>query len=120
MGHPHRNGAMSSINKFLAHLRSLLADDNDPDPDGLENGLGDYTLSIIIIVSSIAGIALIAYIIYRYKTWVPRTKRRDSKTSTGPESDQLIPSVAPSSASPGASTVVAPDSASPSNIFTRK
>ena len=120
MGHvPHRNGARSSLNKFLAHLRSLLAED-DPNPDGLEDGLGKYTLSIIIIVSSVAGLAFIAWIIYRYRTWVPKTKRRDSKSSTGPESDQLIQPVAVSSASPGTSTVVAPDSAASSNIFTRK
>ncbi len=112
VGHAHRNGATSSINKFLSHLRSLLSE--DPDPDGLDDGLGKYTVAIIVIVSSVFLIILIAWGIYRYKQWIPRTKRRGSKT--GIESDPLVP---PSS-SGGPSTVVVPESASTSNIFTRK
>jgi hypothetical protein len=116
LGHPHRNGAMSSVNIFLAHLRSLI---DEPDPDGSENGLGQYTIAIIVVSCSIAGVACIAWIVYRYKQWVPKTKRRGSKSSSGPESDQLIPP-AVASVSPVGSTIVTPDSASPSNIFTKK
>ncbi len=119
-----------SLKKFLSHLRSLLAE--DPNPDGLNDGLGGYAIAIIAVISTIIFVVFVAWILYRLKVWMPR-ERRGSKTgneASSPESDQLIPATAVggvaeannagTAISAGGSTVVVPSSGSPSNIFTTR
>ena len=110
MGHTYRNGAMSSINKFMSQLRSLLSEEEHEEK--LEDGHGRYIVVIIVIVSCVFLLIALAYAYHRYKQW--RAKRRGSKAGVV-ETEALIE---PTSGTP--STVVVPESATSSNIFTRK
>ncbi len=111
VGHTYRNGAMSSINKFMSQVRSLLSEEEHEEK--LEDGHGRYIVVIIVIVSCVFLLILLAYAYHRYKQW-RAAKRRGSKAGVV-ETDALIE---PTSGTP--STVVVPESATSSNIFTRK
>jgi heme/copper-type cytochrome/quinol oxidase subunit 2 len=78
----------------LALLRTRAAPKPraDNNPAITETGLSSVVLSILITIGVIVLIVAIAYIVYRYKRWKPRTKqivRRSSAVTD--ETQRLVP-----------------------------
>ena len=91
---PDTHPAFRQVLALLRRGKRREEDDStDPNPGYEESGMSSIVLGILIAVVSVIGIVLIAYIVYRYRKWTPRTKpstvRRGSVSST-PETQKLV------------------------------